>query len=227
MNQLIENIDQNDNNPLGSHTSPSSSSSSSFPTSSTPTRKPPFRGFKDDSREELLLLRTMVNHNPFIAAHGLKAGTWDKIVENLILYDRDAIDRGESPMFEGVTVKTCKLRWDALFQKYKERVNKILNSTGVVVNETERERLIEQLYTNQVDAQSSKASVKAANDKKRQKQEQNKALGETLRAESINKACYSSRVLDTSEGSSSSSSAQQKKPYYESKSVKKKGSFQN
>ncbi|KAF9405876.1 hypothetical protein BGZ76_006464 [Entomortierella beljakovae] len=160
----------------------------------------------------------MVVHNPFVAAHGTKAGTWEKIVENLTLYDIDGAERGEPPMFEGVTSKTCKLRWEAQFLKYKDRVNKILNSTGVVVNETEHDRLLEQLYTNQVDAQTNKAATKAANDKKHQKQDENKAMGEELRAASIDKACYSSRDSDAGEESSSTSnSIQPSMPYYESK----------
>ncbi|KAF9411917.1 hypothetical protein BGZ76_005282 [Entomortierella beljakovae] len=166
----------------------------------------------------------MVIHNPFIAAHGLKSGAWDKIVESLLLYDKDAVERGKPLMFDGVTVKTCKLRWDNMFQKQKERVNRILNSTGVVVNETERERLIEQLYNSQVDVQKNKALAKADNDKKRQKQEENKALGEALRTASINKISYTiSNESDASEDiSSASSPIKTKIPLYESKGKRKK-----
>ncbi|KAF9404878.1 hypothetical protein BGZ76_006766 [Entomortierella beljakovae] len=192
-------------------------------TSQRMQRKSPFLGFKEGSNEELLLLENMVIHNPFTAAHGMKAEAWDRIAESLVLHDRNLAERGAQPVFDGVTSKTCKLKWDALFLKQKERVNKILNATGTVVNETRREELIERLYNDQVDAQKNKAAAKVANDRKRQKQEEGKAMGEALRAASVNKACFSSRDSDTGEESSTASTSNNSiARFYESKGKKKR-----
>jgi uncharacterized membrane-anchored protein YhcB (DUF1043 family) len=201
-------------------------SESSGSTSHSGSRKPPFRGFIDGSREELLLLRSMVNHNPFMASHGAKATTWSRIVENLKNYDKDLVERKGSPMFEGVTEKSCQLKWNKLFAAQKVRVATIINATGVVVNETERERLIDQLYTDQVNSQNNKAEAKKANDQKRQKQEENKALGEALRKASMEKRAFSIDDSDTGDSSSNSSSVnsaiQPSVPLYEPKHRKKK-----
>lgn len=183
------------------------STSTSTHSERTAARKSPFLGFAKRSRQELLLLRALVAHNPFTALHGTKSETWDRVLEYLKLSDRDNAERGQPLMFDGVTVKTCQKKWDAISAEQKDLVANVLNATGTVPINDERERAIDAIYTSQIEAQKNKTSSREANQQKRQRQEENKALGEALRSASLDKACYRHRSSATEDDGDTSSTS--------------------
>ncbi|KAG0269905.1 hypothetical protein BGZ96_006375, partial [Linnemannia gamsii] len=102
-----------------------------FSTSScNSSRKSPFLGFADNSKQDEHLVQALTINNPFKAGHGEKGATWERVVKHLQAIDDVAIVHGQAPMFEGISAKTCKSRWDTLFTKHQKRIETVLNSTG-------------------------------------------------------------------------------------------------
>lgn len=150
----------------------------------------------------------MSTHNPFSAAHGDKDKTWSRIVEALQMLDRDAVERNQGIMFDGVAVRTVQGKWEKLAAEHAQRVTQVLSKTGAVPCETEREMMIEELYSTYLQSQKNKTEQKTANETKRRKQESNRALGEQMRRQSLDKASYrfnSTAALSFSPASSASS----------------------
>ncbi|KAF8927939.1 hypothetical protein BGZ58_010007 [Dissophora ornata] len=105
--------------------------------------------------------KTRGNHS---TGDGTKSETWDRVLNDL---KRDSDGRGQPPLFEGVSIKTCQKKWDAKSAEQKELVANVLNATRTVPVNDERERAIDEIYTAQVEAQRNGTSFREANQQKR------------------------------------------------------------
>ena len=65
---------------------------------------------RKESIQELILLRALALHRPFVAPHGSGTEAWNKLVD--YLHETDRADRPTSPYFTNVKVRSCKLAWD-------------------------------------------------------------------------------------------------------------------
>ncbi|KAG0365916.1 hypothetical protein BGX24_003921 [Mortierella sp. AD032] len=180
-----------------------------FSTSScNSSRKSPFLGFADSSKQDEHLVQALTISNPFKAGHGEEGATWERVVKHLQAIDDVAIVHGQAPMFEGISAKTCKSRWDTLFTKHQKRIETVLNSTGSVLTETQHDQRIDNLYNDQVEHDKTKSASKDANVKKRKRQHENRAMGAALRSASLDMACYrSSPSITEDEGNTTSASS--------------------
>ncbi|KAF9149882.1 hypothetical protein BG015_008292 [Linnemannia schmuckeri] len=182
--------------------------SSPFQSSS---RKSPFLGFIDNSKQDEYLVQALTVHNPFKADHGAKGATWDRVLGYLMAIDQVGAKHGQAAMFAGVTAKTCRSRWEALFARHQKRIETVLEKTGRVPIETEHDRRIDNLYNDQVENDKTKSASKGMNEKKRKRQQENRALGAALHSASLDKACYRFSPSSADDGgytSSASSTAQ-------------------
>ncbi|KAG0321136.1 hypothetical protein BGZ97_012042 [Linnemannia gamsii] len=214
--------DNNNNNDINdNHTSGSTSTdgvdapASVTPSSCISSRKSPYLGFTDNSMQDEHLVKALTINNPFKAGHGEKGATWERVLKHLQTIDEVATVHGQATLFEGVTTKACKARWDALFAKHQKRFDTVLNSIGTIPIETQHDQRIDNLYNDQVEHGKTKSASKDANIKKRKRQQENRAMGATIQSASLDMACYrssSSLTEDESNNSSSSSMSQPTRP---------------
>ncbi|KAF9544533.1 hypothetical protein EC957_011929 [Mortierella hygrophila] len=186
--------------------------SSSFQSSS---RNSPFLGFTDNSKQDEVMVQALTVYNPFKADHGAKGATWDQVLEYLMAIDEVGARRGQPSMFAGVTAKTCRSRWDALFARHQKRIEAVLEKTGNIPIDTEHDRGADNRYKDKVENDKAKSASKEMNEKKRKRQQQNRALRAALRSASLDKACYRFSPSSADDGgftSSASSSAQVEGP---------------
>ncbi|KAG0061145.1 hypothetical protein BGZ92_006548, partial [Podila epicladia] len=154
--------------------------------------------FRKDSIQELILLRALSVHRPFMAAHGSGAEAWAKVVE--YLHETDRVERPAAPYFTNVKVRTCKLAWDRLSDEQKAYEAYLETATGIAPEETERRRLMEELYHLK---QATNEAVVVAREERTRQQEQaveERRLGEML-LESAESAETRRRVTSDSESS--------------------------
>lgn len=78
-------------------TQPANLTSSSFQSSS---RKSPFLGFADNSKQDEYLVQALTVHNPFKADHGEKGVTWDRVLGYLKAIDEVGARRGQVAMLQ-------------------------------------------------------------------------------------------------------------------------------
>ncbi|KAF9922226.1 hypothetical protein FBU30_007697 [Linnemannia zychae] len=155
------------------------------------TRKNPFLGFTDGSRQDEELVKALLINNPFKAAHGEKGPTWNRVLSHLQSIDELAASQGRELMFEGASVKSCKLRWDILFAKHQSWLKSVMSQTGAVpMMETAHQQRIDEIFNDQVNHDGRRTESKELNAKKRQRQQDNRAMGAALRAASTTMACY-------------------------------------
>ncbi|KAF9538051.1 hypothetical protein EC957_007285 [Mortierella hygrophila] len=188
--------------------SPNDGADLSASSTSNSSRKSPFLGFTDNSQQDQHLIKALTINNPFKAGYGEKGATWDRVLQYLQAIDDVATAHGQSPLFQGITVKACRTRWDALFAKHQKRIEAVLEKTGCVPIETQHDQRIDNLYSDQVEHDKTKSASKDANEKKHKRQQDNRVMGAALRSASLNMACYrsSSSVIED-EGSISSASS--------------------
>ncbi|KAF9122047.1 hypothetical protein BGW39_010063, partial [Mortierella sp. 14UC] len=89
-----------------------------------------------------------------------------------------------------------------------KRIEAVLEKTGCVPIETQHDQRIDSLYSDQVEHDKTKSASKDANEKKRKRQQDNRAMGAALRSASLNMACYrSGSSITEDEGSTSGASS--------------------
>lgn len=154
------------------------------------SQKSPYLGFTDNSKQDEYLVQALTVHNPFKADHGARGATWDRVLGYLKAIDEVGARRGQAAMFAGVTVKTCRSRWEVLFARHQKRIETVLGKPGRVPNETEHDRRIDRLYSDQVEYHTPKSASKEMTEKKRKRQHETRALGAALRSASVNMAYY-------------------------------------
>lgn len=100
--------------------------------------------FRKESVQELILLRALSVHQPFVAAHGTGAESWGKVVE--YLHETDRAERPTKPFFTNVKIRTCKLTWERIAEEQKAYEAYLKSATGIAPEESERRQLMEELY---------------------------------------------------------------------------------
>ncbi|KAF8947130.1 hypothetical protein BGZ47_010148, partial [Haplosporangium gracile] len=73
--------------------------------------------FRKESIQELILLRALALHRPFVAPHGSGTDAWNKLVD--YLHETDRVERPTSPFFINVKIRPCKLAWERLYNEQK------------------------------------------------------------------------------------------------------------
>lgn len=101
--------------------------------------------FRKESIQELIFLRGLALHLPFVYPHPHGSGTdaWDKLVD--YLHEADRIERPTTPFFTNVNVRSCRVAWERLYNEQKRYEAAMLAATGIAPQETERRRLMEKL----------------------------------------------------------------------------------
>ncbi|KAG0347678.1 hypothetical protein BGZ54_004849 [Gamsiella multidivaricata] len=143
------------------------------------TGKAPSRfDFRKESVPELILLRALSLHRPFIAPHGSVVETWGKVVD--YLHESDRVERPTKPFFTNVKPRTCKLTWERLAEEQKKYEAYLEAATGIAPEETERRQLMEELY--RLKLANNEATVEARQDRTRQQENavEERRLGQLL-----------------------------------------------
>ncbi|KAG0297744.1 hypothetical protein BGZ97_004238, partial [Linnemannia gamsii] len=161
-----------------------SSSSAAPPVDAPPPAAAPFVvpatrfDFRKESIQELILLRALALHRPFVAPHGSRTDAWNKLVE--YLHETDRAERPTSPFFTNVKIRSCKLAWDRLFNEQKAYEASLLAATGIAPEETERRRLMKEL--NAIKTAGAEAVADARQERNRQQESlaEDRRLGQLL-----------------------------------------------
>ncbi|KAF9142485.1 hypothetical protein BG015_000831, partial [Linnemannia schmuckeri] len=134
--------------------------------------------FRKESIQELILLRGLALHRPFVAPHGSGTDAWNKLVD--YLHETDRVERPTSPFFTNVKIRSCKLAWDRLFNEQKAYEASLLTATGIAPQETERRRLMKEL--NAIKTAGAEAVADARQERTRQleAQAEDRRLGQLL-----------------------------------------------
>ncbi|KAK3806877.1 MAG: hypothetical protein JOS17DRAFT_780994 [Linnemannia elongata] len=126
-----------------------------------------------ESIQELILLRALALHRPFVAPHGSGTDAWNKLVD--YLHETDRAERPTSPFFTNVKIRSCKLAWDRLFNEQKAYEASLLTATGIAPEETERRRLMKELNAIKT------AGAEAVTDARQERNRQQETLAEDRR----------------------------------------------
>ncbi|KAG9069644.1 hypothetical protein KI688_008966 [Linnemannia hyalina] len=134
--------------------------------------------FRKESIQELILLRGLALHRPFVAPHGSGTDAWNKLVD--YLHETDRTERPTTPFYTNVKPRSCKLAWERLFNEQKAYEATMLAATGIAPQETERRRLMKEL--NALKTAGAEAVADARQEKHRQLevQTEDRRLGQLL-----------------------------------------------
>ncbi|KAF9332617.1 hypothetical protein BGZ91_011635, partial [Linnemannia elongata] len=189
-----------------------SSSSAAVPVDAPP-RATPFTvpatrfDFRKESIQELILLRALALHRPFVAPHGSGTDAWNKLVD--YLHETGRAERPTSPFFTNVKIRSCKLAWDRLFNEQKAYEASLLTATGIAPEETERRRLMKEL--NAIKTAGAEAVADARQERNRQQETlaEDRRLGQVLldSAESLSVRTRNGGGSDSESSSTSASTS--------------------
>lgn len=163
--------------------------------------------FRKESIQELILLRALALHRPFVAPHGSGTDAWNKLVD--YLHETDRAERPTSPFFTNVKIRSCKLAWDRLFNEQKAYEASLLTATGIAPEETERRRLMKEL--NAIKTVGAEAVADARQERNRQQETlaEDRRLGQVLldSAESLSVRTRNGGGSDSESSSTSASTS--------------------
>ncbi|KAG0248769.1 hypothetical protein BGZ95_007862, partial [Linnemannia exigua] len=134
--------------------------------------------FRKESIHELILLRALALHRPFVAPHGSGMDAWNKLVD--YLHETDRTERPTSPFFTNVKIRSCKLAWDRLFNEQKAYEASLLTATGIAPQETERRRLMKELNAIKTAGAEAVADARQERNRQHEVQAEERRLGQLL-----------------------------------------------
>ncbi|KAF9928512.1 hypothetical protein FBU30_002311 [Linnemannia zychae] len=164
--------------------------------------------FRKESIQELILLRALALHRPFVAPHGSGTEAWNKLVD--YLHETDRSERPTSPFFTNVKVRSCKLAWDRLFNEQKAYEASLLTATGISPEETERRRLMKELNALKTAGAEAIADARQERNRQQEAQAEERRLGQLLLESAESLSAKTRNGASDSESSSTSFTANTK-----------------
>ncbi|KAG0351304.1 hypothetical protein BC939DRAFT_453928 [Gamsiella multidivaricata] len=148
-------------------------------------RKRNFRKFQDPAYE-IVLLRAIDATKPFGAQHGKTKEAWQGVIKYLQDYDMERFQKqGEEPMFEGVTLRLCQSKWEALSNEQRKFQVEMDKATGVSPEMTERRILMQDIYHYEQACANAAKEAKEQRTRKRQRANDDRHAGRLLLEASI------------------------------------------